>query len=77
MNDPQSTYCENVEFRSEIFSKVLYRVEDWISVPLNIVLLELFGGWVAVSTSDTSGFTQGGEFLNIAFVLVSVYTATL
>jgi len=37
MNDPQSTYCENIEFRSEIFSKVLYRVEDWISVPLNIM----------------------------------------
>jgi len=39
MNDPQSTYCENIEFRSEICSEVLYRVEDWISMPLNIVLV--------------------------------------
>jgi hypothetical protein len=39
MNDPQSTYCEDIEFRSEIFSKVLYRVDEWIIVALNIVLV--------------------------------------
>jgi hypothetical protein len=26
MNDPQSTYCENIEFRNEIFGKVENRV---------------------------------------------------
>jgi len=39
--------------------------------------LELFEGRVAVGMSDTSRSIQGGEFFNVAFILVSVYTATL
>lgn len=30
-----------------------------------------------MGTSDNSGSIQGGEFLNIAFIRVSVYTAAL
>jgi hypothetical protein len=78
-NDPQRTCHKNIESSSEIFSKVLYRAEYWIRVPLNDTCAsEPFEGWVALGTSVSSGSIQGGQFLNIAFcILFLVYTATL
>jgi hypothetical protein len=76
MNDRQSTYCENIELRNEIFGKVLYSVKDWIRAPRNIMLVP-FEGWVTVGMSDTLGSVQGGEFCIFAFILVPVYTAIL
>ena len=53
-------------------------MDDWKRKPVNnMCWVEPFEACVAVGMNDASGSVQGVEFLNAAFILVSVYTATL